>query len=347
MKSLGPFFSSSLVFVVGLFACGGDTTPESASSSGGSGGASSSGAASSGETPSPNPSGTSSNAPPPAPPSSVTCTGKEKLAGDLEWTLKPTDMDRKVKVHVPTSYDPSKGTSVVLNFHGLSGSANQQATYAGMIAKSDSAGFVAVHAEGIGFVQSWNAGTCCGTAAQQGTKDVEFVAAILDELDKKVCVDKKRIFSTGLSNGGFLSHRLACELSDRIAAIAPVAGVVGVPTCNPKRAIPVMQFHGTQDTLVPFNGNPTYPAVPETMAKWAERNKCTDQPRETFKKDDVTCTTQSACEAGAEVTLCKVEGGGHTWPGATDAAGGFLGKTTKAIVATDAMWDFFQKHPMP
>ncbi|MBX3260639.1 MAG: hypothetical protein KF782_13180 [Labilithrix sp.] len=282
---------------------------------------------------------------PPAP-ATPSCQGKEKLTGDLDWTIA----QRTVHVHVPASYDPSKGTAIVLDFHGYTSNGDQQATYAGMNTKSDTAGFVAVHPEGTGFAQSWNGGVCCGTASSTGVDDVAFVSAILDELATKLCVDPKRVFATGLSNGGFLSHRLACELSGRVAAIAPVAGVIGVSTCAPARPVPVMQFHGTSDTLVPYNGNPLsgYPSVPSTIAKWAERNGCTGAATESFKSGDVQCMTHAQCAAGAEVTLCTVTGGGHTWPGSsTSLPIPGLGKTTQAINATDAMWAFFQKHPLP
>jgi polyhydroxybutyrate depolymerase len=176
--------------------------------------------------------------------------------------------------------------------------------------------------------------------------DVGFVNKMIDELQAKLCVDDKRVFSTGMSNGGFLSHRLACELSTRIAAIAPVAGVVGVPTCTPPRAVPVMHFHGTADALVPYNGSASMktPSVPDTAKGWATRDSCTDKPRETVKRGDVSCMTQDACANKAEVTLCTIQNGGHTWPGAIPIA--VMGHTSQDIRATDAMWEFFQKHPM-
>lgn len=266
------------------------------------------------------------------------------FAGTFDWKI----LDRTVHVHVPTSYEPTKRIPVVLDFHGFTSSGAQQAAYSGLDAKADTAGFVAVHPEGTGAVQSWNAGVCCGVAATLDTADVDFAAAILDELEKELCIDTKRVFATGMSNGGFLSHRLACELSHRIAAIAPVAGVIGVTDCAPSRSVSVMQFHGTADTIVPYGGNPVsgFPSVADTIAGWSARNGCTDTPKETFAKDDVTCMTQVQCNGGAEVTLCTVDLGGHTWPGATLSVYG-LGKTTQAINANDAMWDFFQKHPLP
>src|SRR5262249_57738455 len=111
-----------------------------------------------------------------------------------------------------------------------------------------------------------NAGAGCGEGGMNMVDDVGFVGAILDKLQADVCVDTGRIYATGMSNGGFLSHRLACELSNRIAAVAPVAGVLGVPTCTPARPISVMHFHGTSDQLVPYNGNPQmgFLSVPDT-----------------------------------------------------------------------------------
>lgn len=282
---------------------------------------------------------------PPAP----ACTGKASLAGDLDWTIASGGRDRTVHVHVPPTYDPAKGAPVVLNFHGYTSDGLQQAAYTGMIRKADEAGFIAVHGEGIGTQQSWNAGACCGEAMTSKIDDIALVRAILDELESKLCVDTRRIFATGMSNGGFLSHRLACELADRIAAVAPVAGVLGVPTCTPSRPVPVMHFHGTLDPLVPYDGvddaQRKFPSVEGTIDGWAKRDGCTDAPRKTVERDDVTCTTRDTCVGGAEVTLCTVTGGGHTWPGAIPIPA--MGHTTQAIRATDAMWEFFRRHPKP
>ena len=324
---------------VGLMtACGGDP---------GSGAVTTSPAAEDASAPAPS----ASSSPPPdgAPADTGACTGKPALAGDLEWTLASGGHDRTFHVHGPPSYDPAKPAPAVLNFHGYTSDGLQHAAYTGMLRKSDEAGFIAVHGEGVGSKQSWNAGACCGEAQASNVDDVALVRQLLDELEAKLCVDDKRIFATGLSNGGFLSHRLACEVADRIAAIAPVAGVLGVPSCAPSRPVPVMHFHGTYDTLVPYggvdDGQRKFPSVEATVDGWAQRDGCTDEARTIVDRDDVTCTTRDACAAGAEVTLCTVDGGGHTWPGAIPFP--VLGKTTQAIRATDAMWEFFQRHPMP
>jgi polyhydroxybutyrate depolymerase len=280
----------------------------------------------------------------PATPPAPTCTGKEKLGGDLDWTIPHAGRDRVARVHVPASYDPAKGIPVVLNFHGYTSNGRQQAAYSAMNAKADAAGFVAVHGEGV--ASSWNAGVCCGQAQNQSIDDVGFVNALLDELSSKLCVDTKRVFSTGLSNGGFLSYRLACENAGRIAAIAPVAGGMGVTACTPSRAVSVLHFHGTSDGVVPYGGSPAlgFPPVADTIAGWVARDQCTGAERVSFENGDVRCTTRDACANGAEVTLCTITGGGHTWPGAIAVPS--LGPTTQDIAATDALWDFFVKHPL-
>ncbi len=282
-------------------------------------------------------------------PASSACTGKAALKGDLDWTIASGGLDRSVHVHVPPAYDPTKPTPVVLNFHGYTSDGVQQAAYSGMVRKSDEAGFIAVHGDGTGAQKSWNAGACCGDAMTSKVDDVALVRAILDELEAKLCVDTKRVFATGMSNGGFLSHRLACELADRIAAVAPVAGVLGVPACTPSRPVAVMHFHGTLDALVPYggvdDGTRKFPSVEATSDGWATRNGCTGAPRTTVERDEVTCKTRDKCAGGTEVTLCTITGGGHTWPGAIPIPA--FGHTTQAIRATDAMWEFFQKHPKP
>ena len=278
--------------------------------------------------------------------SDVNCENLAIPENDQDWTLSVGGRQRIASVHLPSGYQPSQPTPVVLNFHGYSSNASQQALVSRMIAKSDAEGFIVVHASGIGALKSWNGGVCCGVAAQQNVDDVAFVAELLNQLEARVCVDRARVFSTGLSNGGFLSHRLACELSDRIAAIAPVAGVLGIANCTPSRAVPVVHFHGTADNVVPYNGNPAinYGAVSDTIEFWTAQNHCSGE-QTVFNQGDATCVAATGCDADASVTLCTISGGGHNWPGGIPFPGG--GKTSTDISATDFMWDFFVAHPHP
>ena len=273
------------------------------------------------------------------------CTGRIAQPLDATWTLSSDGQSRTFNVHVPASYDPARRSPVVLNFHGYSSNAAQEDYLAQMSAKADKVGFIAVHPEGL--MNSWNAGACCGNSAQTSVDDVGFVRDLLDQLEGTLCVDARRVFATGMSNGGFLSHRLGCEMSERIAAIAPVAGVLALASCNPTRAVPVIEFHGTADTIVAYDGNAAqgFPDVASTFAAWAKRDGCVGQPTETYRNADAHCATYATCAGGAAVALCTIDGGGHTWPGGTPVPS--LGYTTPNLSATDAMWDFFTKHPLP
>ena len=275
------------------------------------------------------------------------CVGKSaQTKRDDTWQLAFGADTRSFDLHFPATYDPNVPTPIVLNFHGYTSNAPQEVLLSNMNDKADTAGFIVVYPQGTGTAQSWNAGACCGDAAAQNKDDVGLVGKILDMLEDRLCVDTKRVFATGMSNGGFMSHRLACEMSTRIAAVAPVAGVLGISTCAPTRPVPIMHFHGTLDPLVPYAGSTVlgFPSVPDTFAGWAKRQSCVGDALETYRKVDTHCATYNACAQGSEVTLCTVDGGGHTWPGGTPIPA--LGYTTPNLVATDAMWDFFVKHPM-
>ena len=148
-------------------------------------------------------------------------------SGDATWTLTSGGLTRTLTVHVPASYDPAQTTPLVLDFHGEFSDGAQQDELSGMSAKADAEGFIAMFPEGIG--GSWNAGgDCCGTALQENVDDVGFVSDILETAAVRLCVDPRRVFVTGMSNGAYLAQRLGCALADRIAAIAPVAGVLSV-----------------------------------------------------------------------------------------------------------------------
>lgn len=267
----------------------------------------------------------------------VACTGRTSQPVDSVRTIATSDGQRSYRLHVPASYDPETRTPVVFNFHGLTMSAVTQEWYSKMLAKSDAEGFILVHPDGIG--NSWNAGTCCGDAASQNIDDVGFAASLLDELEAELCVDARRVYATGMSNGGHMSNRIACALSHRFAAVAPIAGSNYTPNCNPSRPVPVLHVHGTADAIVPYSQSTS------AVDGWVARNGCTGDAQTTFQNGEAECETWSSCDAGAEVTLCTISGGGHTWPGGETIPG--LGHVSDDLIANDAMWTFFQKHPLP
>jgi polyhydroxybutyrate depolymerase len=278
------------------------------------------------------------------------CTGKAPAPpGDVQVTLDVGGVARRAFVHVPPGYDPGTATPLILNFHGLFSNGAQQQALTRLDAIADAKRLLVAYPEGI--EGSFNAGLCCGAATFGQFDDVGFTRALLDRLGADFCVDDRRVYSTGMSNGGFFSHRLACEMSDRIAAVAPVAGTLGVldpNACRPPRPVPILQFHGTADPVVPFNGNPLLlmRSVTETVGHWASRDSCLGPPSLAYLKGDAACVHWAPfCAGGSDVVACVIDGGGHTWPGGLPLP--LLGKTSTDLDASAAMVDFFLAHPMP
>jgi polyhydroxybutyrate depolymerase len=281
-------------------------------------------------------------------------------AGDHSRTVEVEGVRRSYLVHVPPRYDPATATPVVLAFHGGAANADNMVVFSGLNEKADQAGFVVVYPAGSGRLQrllTFNAGNCCGHAAAANVDDVAFTRALLDDLAKVVNVDQRRVFATGMSNGAMMAYRLASELSDRIAAIAPVSGPMGTKECHPGRPVPVMHFHGDADEFAPFSGGKgrgpsgtDFYSVQHSIDAWVEANGCDTTPTVTRladRQDDGTTVrrvTYGSGKAGAEVVLVVVEGGGHTWPG-RDPRIRSLGVSTRDISANDMMWEFFRRHP--
>lgn len=264
-------------------------------------------------------------------------------ARDRTMTVQHGGLARSFDVHLPASWDGRSPRPVVLNFHGRNSTPSQQRLLSGLTQVADQRGFIAVHPQGVG--NTWNAGSCCGEAQARGVDDVGFTRAMLDALEATFCVDARRVYATGLSNGGFMAHRLACDLSTRIAAIAPVAGTNLAATCAPMRAVPVLHTHGTSDVVVPYQGFLGVASVADTMSGWAARDGCARASTPLFTRGDVTCEQWSGCRDGARVHLCSVNGGGHQWPGGIAIPG--LGANTSAIDASDEAWRFFEGHALP
>ncbi len=221
---------------------------------------------------------------------------------------------RTYDLYIPDTVDVTQPTPLVLNFHGLYGTPFQQAMFSQYDAAAATSGVIVAYPAGI--ENSWNTGLCCGGAQSMGVDDVGFARTVVQNISLNSCIDVSKVFAIGMSNGGHMAHRLACEAADVFAGVASVAGVLTMLQCQPSRPISVQQFHGTSDSIVSYGGyGPGFPAVDGMMVDWAARNGCAPVPVISHEEGDATCETWTACDDGVEVTLCTVDGGGHCWPG--------------------------------
>jgi polyhydroxybutyrate depolymerase len=297
--------------------------------------------------------------------------------------------NRDYDLHLPPGYDPATPVPIVVVFHGGGSYKDVTPTLtcpnadlsdpACLNNLADREHFAVVYPNGTANpvfpnVRTWNAGggsggwgCVSGYACKQGADDIAYVRALLDAVGSVVNVDPKRVFATGISNGAAMAQRLACELSDRIAAIAPVAGENQFSTsgtCAPPEPVAVVELHGTADPYWPYDGGDGNEGLMISTADtvlgsdaapgWARRNGCNLTPTTTALPDTaddgttVELDQYEGCTNGAAVWLYRIVGGGHTWPGGYQyAAESKVGKTTRDIQANEVMWQFFAAHPKP
>jgi polyhydroxybutyrate depolymerase len=256
---------------------------------------------------------------------------------------------RTYLVHLPPGYDGRTPLPLVLVLHGATESPEGVERLSRMSIKADEANFIAAYPRGTGRLNpahfpTWNSGACCGYAMTHHVDDVAFLRALLARLKKDYAVDPKRIYVTGISNGGMMSYRLACELSGEIAAAAPVEGAQDIP-CHPSNPVSIIVFHGTADHLVPFNGGSTPfqmgskrsdTPVEETVAFWVKEDGCSPDPKHS-ETSEVHTDVYTGCREGTGVALYAIQGGHHMWPGVRVSG--------NSVPATDLMWAFFAAHP--
>jgi polyhydroxybutyrate depolymerase len=252
-----------------------------------------------------------------------------------EFSLIHDGLTRTYRLHTPVGYSADSLYPLVINMHGLNSNAFEQEIYSAFNDVADSAGFIVAYPNGID--ETWN------ISSTSGTDDVGFISALIDTIDLQYHINLDRVYATGMSMGGFMSYRLACELADRIAAIASVTGLQAFYPCNPDRPVPVVQFHGTADQVVPYAG------VPSTISNWVNHNVCpttpviTDLPDiDTYDNSTVTVYYYGLCEESTEVILYRINGGEHTWPGASI----IIGVTNQDIKASYEIWNFFKKYTL-
>lgn len=241
---------------------------------------------------------------------------------------------RSFRVHLPSGFDTCAHVPLVFNLHGRGSNGLQQEFYTQFSNVADTGNFIAVYPDAIN--NEWELNGA-------GVDDVGFIQALIDTLYSEFRIDRNKVYSCGMSMGGYMSYRLACELADHIAAIASVTGLLATFPCNPSRPIPVLQMHGTEDPTVPYAG------VAQTINAWVQYNGCPQQP-DTVPFPDidhtdsstVTKNTYAPCDAATEVVLYTIHGGEHTWPDAFIS----IGITSGDINASNTIWNFFKQYEL-
>lgn len=273
-------------------------------------------------------------------------------AGEASYTLKSGEQTRRYLLYIPESYDGTTAMPLVFSFHGFASWPAQQRDMSSWNRLADEHGLIAVYPQGTGLPLRWTIGG--PFVAEDAPDDPAFIAQLLDTLMAELCLDAARVYATGLSNGGGMSHLLACTLADRIAAIGTVAGAYIDPDngCQPARPVPVITFHGDLDPIVPYNGGDSgpfaFPAVRDWAQAWGERNACALITQTDAVPPDVLSTVSyEDCAGDASVIFITIHGGGHTWPGSPlILPEAIVGLTSDAVDASEAMWAFFTQHPL-
>jgi len=300
-----------------------------------------------------------------APKASEGCdSGTKVKKGEAKAKLSSGGEDRFYYRYIPRAYNGKKPVPVVVDLHGHTEPVTFHKNVSALGQFGDKHGFITITPQGSGPPPKFE--------TEKGAADLQFILDLLDLVEADRCVDTRRIFMTGYSNGAFVTSVFACDHADRIAAFAPVAGIRNVPGCNPSRPTPVVAFHGVADEWIAYEGGygpgvyslsepetaelirsgaATYSdlSIPEVVAAWAARNGCDPARAPTEKQvSDDTTLIRYKCPDHADVRLYAVDGAGHTWPGSKAMVGlkQFIGPTTLSISATEIMWKFFQKHPL-
>lgn len=291
----------------------------------------------------------------------LTDTSLTLNAGMTSFKMTSGGITRTGQLYIPSVYDASKATPLVIAYHGGFALGENQEKLTHMSQIADKENFVILYPDGVS--RHWNDGRTKegGARLDTGTvDDVQFTKDMISVVSKRLNIDAKRIYATGISNGGMMAYRVGCELTSTFAAIAPVSS--GLPKeyvgkCQPQGTIPLLMMQGTADPLIPFDGGQiqgdrgeTLPTR-ETLAWWINTNRASTTPQtsqlpDADPNDDTTITREYYAPldaSGAPVDFYIINGGGHTWAGGNQYANErLIGKTSRDIDASQLIWDFFK-----
>ena len=301
------------------------------------------------------------------------CTGSlpsSKLKGPATYHQRMDfvtgGFQRSYRVHIPSGYDGLTRLPLVVVIHGAFDTAKGMEKFSGFSILANRENFAVLYPEGIGifgYLQHWNAGHCCGKAANDKIDDVGYLAAAIKDACNRLSIDQNRIYMVGFSNGGMMTYRFAAEHTDMLAAAAPIAASIGgrpnrdapqwrIPA--PKKHLPILIMHGLNDDDIPFAGGAsihrkgarTYLSVETSVQFWLDANGCMGMPVVSSSHDAaVQVITWDACTDSSMTVLCEINGWGHLWPGLY-----FTGKLSEDdplynFDAAEMIWSFFKQFP--
>ena len=279
-------------------------------------------------------------------------------SGTTTYSFIHDGQTRVYNLHVPSGLNRGTPAPLLIELHGGGSSGDNIDRLTGFYALGDQKRFVVAAPSGIG--KSWNDGRLETAASSGGADDVGFISEMIDRIAGQVPIDRSRVYVAGMSNGAIMAGRLACELSDRIAAIAQVAGTASVAVaarCDPGRAVPVLEIHGTADPLVPYGGGTVAPqlgtgrgqvvGVDAWASFWVANNSASPAPRVSAIGPDTTVRTWSGATPRSDVVFYRVDGAGHTWPdGIQYLPRLIIGPTSHSFDASATIWQFFAAHSL-
>ena len=287
-----------------------------------------------------------------------------RISGEsLSGFIMHNGLKRTYWLHVPPQSHGKNSVPLVFALHGGGGSGKKMAGFTGLSRLADREGFMVVYPDGV--EKHWNDGRGLARyrSQRENIDDVGFISGLIDTLAKEYPVDLGRVYVTGASNGAMMSYLLACELTDKITAIAPVIGALGeniAQSCSPTRPIPVLMIGGRADPLVPWQGGDVHffrkkfgkvISFPQTLAFWVAHNGCLEMPQISWLPDvdphdgtRIKKTSYRQCRQGVEVVLYEIQDGGHTWPSGYQYLPEYIiGKTSRDIDGAEVIWDFFER----
>ena len=302
-------------------------------------------------------------------------------SGSYVFTLTFDGLQRDYRLHVPPAAASGKPLPLVLNLHGATQNAQLEEITSDMDPNADMNGYLVAYPDGTRISKvltpdpvaknaqyGWNAGMCCGLPVTKHINDVGFLLKVISDIAAKTPVDLRRVYMTGISNGGMMAYAMAAEASGHFAAISSISGQVEIPVIHPTRSVPTMEFHSVDDPIAKFDGTPNKNpqlrlSVMEGIDQWVKADGCNKKPVTGTEivgaagtisaGETATPITYTHCRAGAEVALWRFTGSGHVWPGSTLNTGpqknwilAGVGRGIVLVNADETMWQFFEKYSL-